>query len=119
MRRFLSLFLIISLLTLLFRSLALADYGFNSAMDIKKDPLINVTNPGSSFDVTTAGSAGLPLGSFTVDPMSGAANYSYPLQLAPGRNGLTPALSIAYNSQNKNNFSPVGYGWDVPQGFIQ
>jgi len=44
--------------------------------------------------------------------MAGSLNYSYPLSLPPGRNGLTPDLSLSYSSQPGANSNIVGYGWD-------
>ncbi|MBP9694902.1 MAG: hypothetical protein KBD73_00600 [Candidatus Magasanikbacteria bacterium] len=48
-----------------------------------------------------------------VDAQSGAFTYSYPLTLPPGRNGLTPNLSLSYNSQNQDNVNQIGYGWSL------
>ncbi len=54
-----------------------------------------------------------------VNETSGSLNYSYPLTLPPGRNGLTPDLSLTYDSQNQKAQTIVGYGWNVGIPFIQ
>lgn len=45
---------------------------------------------------------------------SGALSAHYPLTTPPSRAGLTPSLSLSYNSSNKTNDSFYGYGWDLP-----
>jgi hypothetical protein len=50
---------------------------------------------------------------FQPDPLAGALNYSYPLTLPPGRNKLTPNLSLNYSSQPGANVNTFGYGWSV------
>jgi RHS repeat-associated protein len=47
----------------------------------------------------------------------GSANYSIPLQIAPGRRGFQPQLTLAYNSASGNG--PVGVGWSLATGFPQ
>jgi len=54
---------------------------------------------------------------FKVDDFTGAAHLGYPLLVPPGRNGLTPKLSLSYSSSGGNSW--VGVGWDIPIGFIQ
>jgi RHS repeat-associated protein len=49
-------------------------------------------------------------GAFSVS-QSGAANYSIPVKLPEGINGMKPALSIDYSSQGGNSF--LGYGWNL------
>jgi RHS repeat-associated protein len=46
----------------------------------------------------------------------GAFLYSIPFDLPEGINGLTPQTALVYNSQNADDISPFGYGWqlDVP-----
>jgi hypothetical protein len=53
------------------------------------------------------------------DSIAGSASQSYPISLPPGRNGLTPNLSLSYSSGEGSNVSTVGYGWDVSIPFIQ
>lgn len=47
-------------------------------------------------------------GEYTVTP-SAAFNYSMPIGIPPGINGMQPQLSLSYSSQRKNGL--VGYGW--------
>ncbi|MCP4552856.1 MAG: hypothetical protein GY834_12630, partial [Bacteroidetes bacterium] len=47
----------------------------------------------------------------------GAAIVNYPIQVPPGRNGLTPGVSLRYNSYQKN--SMVGVGWSLNIDAIQ
>lgn len=54
---------------------------------------------------------------FQVNASNGTASYSIPLPLSSGRNGLTPALSLSYNSGSGN--SPFGIGWDIGLPAIQ
>ena len=51
-------------------------------------------------------------GKYTVDE-SGAFNYSIPLQVAPGINGMQPNLTMQYNSNMKNGL--FGYGWSLTE----
>ncbi len=46
---------------------------------------------------------------FSPDLHTGTGNYSVPIELPPGRNGLQPKLSLAYSTGNGN--SPFGLGW--------
>ncbi|MDB5255022.1 MAG: hypothetical protein JWL92_398 [Candidatus Nomurabacteria bacterium] len=54
-----------------------------------------------------------------IDNTTGALRYSYPITLPPGRNGMTPDLSLNYNSQNTANDSVIGYGWSISTPYIQ
>ena len=56
----------------------------------------------------------------TVDQSSGALTYSYPIELPEGRNGLTPKLSLNYNSRSITRpDSFTGLGWEVSIPYIQ
>jgi hypothetical protein len=61
---------------------------------------------------------------FQTDLFTGAAGYSYPLQVPPGRGGLTPKLALSYSSTgvdmlNSNaQVSYVGSGWGFDTGYV-
>jgi len=63
----------------------------------------------------TGGSSevGVTQGELSVS-LSGAANYSIPIAVPPGINGVEPEVSINYSSQAGNGY--VGYGWDIGGG---
>jgi RHS repeat-associated protein len=48
-----------------------------------------------------------------VDDATGALTYSYDISVPPGRNGMTPDISLSYNSNNANRDSIIGSGWDI------
>lgn len=50
------------------------------------------------------------MGAFSVSPM-GAAQYSVPLQVPVGINGMQPQLALAYNSAGGEDIA--GYGWSL------
>jgi YD repeat-containing protein len=48
---------------------------------------------------------------FSPDLHTGTGNYTIPIELPPGRNGLQPKLSLVYSTGNGN--SPFGLGWSL------
>jgi RHS repeat-associated protein len=64
---------------------------------------IPIPVPGSSVVGT------LP-GNFSISP-SGAATYAIPIDLPPGRAGMTPSIALSYNSQGGNGL--LGMGWSI------
>jgi hypothetical protein len=60
------------------------------------------------------GSAG---GTVHVDPFTGTATTSIPLQIFPGRNGLQPNLQLTYSSGSGNGW--IGMGWKLELGAIE
>ncbi|MBN2096619.1 hypothetical protein JW752_04480 [Candidatus Peregrinibacteria bacterium] len=48
-----------------------------------------------------------------VGEFSGAAIYDYPIALPAGRNGLTPAVQMTYNSQDSSLDNLIGYQWNI------
>ncbi|MBF0385013.1 MAG: VCBS repeat-containing protein, partial [Candidatus Omnitrophica bacterium] len=55
--------------------------------------------------------------SVNVDPHTGSANMSFPLEVVQGRGGIQPSISLNYNSSMKNGI--LGVGWDLSLGYIQ
>ncbi|MDX6188498.1 polymorphic toxin type 23 domain-containing protein [Flavobacterium sp. Fl-318] len=63
------------------------------------------TSPtGSSTEV------GITEGQLSVS-LSGGANYTVPIAVPPGINGVLPQVSLVYNSQGGNGIA--GYGWNI------
>lgn len=62
------------------------------------------SSTGSSTEV------GVTEGQLTVS-LSGAANYTVPIKVPPGINGVVPQLNLSYNSQSGNG--AAGYGWNI------
>ncbi|MBE2198234.1 MAG: hypothetical protein IAE79_06450, partial [Anaerolinea sp.] len=54
-----------------------------------------------------------------VSSFSGAATFSYPVELPPGRNGLQPDVTLAYSSRaldgriRDGESGPIGDGWSI------
>jgi len=74
---------------------------------------IDMNVKGQSTDPTqskTSNLVGTIPGSFGVSP-SGAAIYTIPLDLPPGRVGMIPDISLVYNSQISGTI--LGQGWTL------
>jgi len=65
--------------------------------------------PVSSANPKSSAVGNIP-GEFSVNRFGGA-RYTVPIDLPPGRRGVTPTLSLEYNSQQGNGL--VGVGWSV------
>jgi YD repeat-containing protein len=58
----------------------------------------------------------------TISTFSGAAMYSYPVQVPPGRNGLQPSIDLSYSSSGLDGHlggvnldqGPLALGWNIP-----
>ncbi len=58
-------------------------------------------------------------GSYETALWPGAATYSYPIELPPGRNGVAPQLSLEYTSQSTlQRPGIVGNSWSLTQNYI-
>jgi RHS repeat-associated protein len=61
---------------------------------------------------------------FQSDRFTGAASVSYPIEVPPGPGGLTPSISLSYNSSgvdgadSETQASWAGMGWDLDLGHI-
>ena len=56
-------------------------------------------------------SSGRHRGDLLADLFTGTGNFTIPLELPAGRNGLGPQLSLHYSTGNGNG--PFGMGWDL------
>ena len=61
--------------------------------------------------------AELGVGDVSVATKTGAASYSYPIKVPPGRNGMAPQLALSYSSQAPT-YGGVAVGWQLPVGMI-
>jgi RHS repeat-associated protein len=78
------------------------------------------------FDAQNWEAARLPsMESFQVAGYTGAATYSFPIEVPPGPAGLQPSLALSYNSQvadsanSRGQSSWIGMGWSFDTGSIQ
>jgi len=84
---------------------------FSSANDIYKPYLHNPVVP-EHPGIT------LP-GSFETQLFTGAATYTYPLELPPGTNNLQPRIALSYNHQlTTNPTGIVGSAWSLSENYI-
>ncbi|MGB9716479.1 MAG: SpvB/TcaC N-terminal domain-containing protein, partial [Thermodesulfovibrionales bacterium] len=51
------------------------------------------------------------------DLFTGTFNYTIPIEVPPGRNGIEPRLSLTYRSNSSNGW--VGLGWEIEVGAIE
>lgn len=59
-------------------------------------------------------------GAFQTNLFTGAATYTYSIEVPPGTNGLAPSLSLTYNSHSaRGRASWVGLGWEISPYYIQ
>ncbi len=54
----------------------------------------------------------IPVGTYSVASRTGAALYSFPIMVPPGRQGMQPALSLNYSSQNPIR-GGLAAGWSM------
>ncbi len=52
----------------------------------------------------------------TPDLFTGTMSYSVPIEVPPGRNGMTPQLTLLYRSGNPNMY--MGIGWELEPGGV-
>ena len=74
--------------------------------------------PGDPFSVALAGRDTEPLegveatGAANVSAQQGSVSYSYTIERQPGRNGMSPHLSLAYSSQGATR-GGLAVGWTL------
>lgn len=68
------------------------------------------TNVAASTPTGSSTEVGITEGQLSVS-LTGGANYSIPISVPPGINGVVPQISISYNSQAGNGLA--GYGWNI------
>ncbi len=76
----------------------------SSTPPISTPPLVTTAPTGNSQEV------GITEGQLSVS-LTGAANYSIPIAVPPGINGVVPQINLAYSSQGGNGLA--GYGWNI------
>src|SRR3989344_5801331 len=80
--------------------------------DIFKDYIGNPTTPKQSNLKSE--------GAFTVSLFDGAATYSYPIEVPPGVNSLSPQLSLTYISHSSSGQPNIlGTAWALSQSYIE
>lgn len=93
---------------------ASSNYFHSSHYDFGSVDEANITggHPDTSISnlVGNDGVVGAIPGNFSVSP-TGAALYNIPIECPPGINGMTPSISLTYNSQSGNGIA--GYGWNI------
>jgi len=57
-------------------------------------------------------------GMYSTSIFTGGATYSYDLELPKGNNGLTPSISVLYNSQSAKQRTMLCSGWSLTQNII-
>lgn len=87
----------------------------NSTLKMPESPKPLSFNPNSIKDIKAANPmAGIPeIKGFEGGPF-GSATCSLPLNIPEGRKGLTPKLSIDYNSSSGNGWLGVGFDINIP-----
>ncbi len=97
-------------------------------MDAQRQVLIATSDHLTVFDIGNESweSARIPsVANFQVSTFTGAATYSYPIQVPQGPGGLQPSLTLSYNSQvvdsasSRTQASWMGMGWSLETGYIQ
>ncbi|WP_171041058.1 SpvB/TcaC N-terminal domain-containing protein [Pseudoalteromonas aurantia] len=75
-------------------------YAQTSSNTLTDATLTAITAPTAANVGTLAGNAGVN---------GGAASYSLPIQIAPGRNGVQPKISLNYSSRSGNGIAGMGF----------
>lgn len=75
------------------------------------------SNPSLAKEIDDDVPMGAAGGTVRVDPFTGTASTSVPIQIFPGRNGVQPNLQLTYTSGNGNGW--IGMGWKLELGAIE
>ena len=87
----------------------------NSTLKMPESPKPLSFNPNSIKDIKAANPmAGIPEINGLEGTPFGSANFSLALNIPQGRNGMTPKVSIDYNSDNTNGWLGVGFDINIP-----
>jgi len=95
------------------------------AQDKLADPLLGVGGGAAGLvdtEVTNAEPAAPFLGlssPIIVDPLFGSAGVAVPIEVPPGRRGLSPTLILRYSSAAANTNGPFGVGWGLVLGAVR
>ncbi|HEX6682415.1 MAG TPA: SpvB/TcaC N-terminal domain-containing protein, partial [Candidatus Limnocylindrales bacterium] len=87
----------------------------NAVVTVPDHPETFSHNPNSLKDIKAADpGAGVNLIEPPKSNNGGTARLAYPIELPPGRQGMAPQLSIAYDSAGSNGWLGVGWSLGVP-----
>ncbi|NJP03928.1 hypothetical protein HC823_01505 [Candidatus Gracilibacteria bacterium] len=84
-------------------------------MTLQEDPSAPTAEAAKNDPLKTLSSA---QGKYDIDLFSGSPSYSFPITLPPGRDGVTPKVSLHYSGNNRKFDSLAGYGWNMTQNAI-
>src|SRR3989344_2371998 len=73
----------------------------------------------NKIDKDAKSNLGSTIQNYNTDLFTGSASYSYPIEAAPGVNGLEPSISLSYNHHGAlSPLSLLGNGWAVTSSYI-
>jgi RHS repeat-associated protein len=94
--------------------------GKNSGAKSQSRKTVNQGDPGGGSSTFAAPSISLPKGGgairgvgekFAANPVDGSGSMTVPIPTTPGRSGLTPQLTLSYDTSSGNG--PFGLGWNL------
>lgn len=96
----------------LFVIVLVLNLGISSVWAAPADPF---TGAAPAFDAAPKEATDYNVGDWGVAEQNGAATYTYPISMPPGRNGMAPSLALRYSSQSPlRGGLAVGWGFDLP-----